>query len=434
MSKMTDNILAWLKSFPSSLKWLNTIKSKDTLAIYTKSLHLYCTAVNKNPDELIALKIEGLKNVASAIEFQAEDLLDNFLYDETTDLTINIKLAVLNATKSFYNANRRELNKVGEKLTKPEPEKRTPKMKDILEMEEAMTYQRDKSMLWFIESTSCRAGTVIKLNRKDLKPTSELLKAVREELMGQITRSVEEDAAIAKDVPYYMVIESERLKGAGRGKYRGIKQVCFLHSHAAKKLKIYDEELKRRDIEITPDSPIFVAFESNQHNRKGDRLTQIQSIFWGASMVAWGGEEGKGFSAHDLRDVLQGALENANIHTNIASPMLAHKVKGVDKHYSNHEIEEFLLAFRKALPWLLPHTIEQTNARLIDEQNRIAELERELSEIRELYNQAKPLIEQIDDISEFLDKRREEKWAADEARRQEQDEEERDRSQKTAKK
>jgi len=212
---MTDNILPWLKSFPSSQKWINTIKSKETLYIYSQNFHHYCKAINKNPDELIALKIEGLKNVATAIEFQAEDMLDNFLYEENSPLTINIKLSVLNAVKSFYTANRRELSKVGENIMRPEPKRRTPKMKDILEMEEVMTYQRDKAILWFIESTSCRAGTITKLYRKDLKPTSELLKNAEVESLGQITRTADEEAQIAKEVPYYMVIEAERLKGGG---------------------------------------------------------------------------------------------------------------------------------------------------------------------------------------------------------------------------
>ncbi len=201
MSKITDNILVWLKSFPSSLKWINSIKSKETLNIYSKNFYMYCNAVNKNPEELIALKIEGLKNVATTIEFQAEDLLDNFLYNENNPLTINIKFSVLNTVKSFYNANRRELNKVGENITRTEPQRRTPKMKDILEMEEAMTYQRDKAILWFIESTSCRAGTITKLYRKDLKATSELLKTARDEALGQITIAADEDIQIAKDVP-----------------------------------------------------------------------------------------------------------------------------------------------------------------------------------------------------------------------------------------
>lgn len=389
MSKMTDDTLAWLKGFSSSNQWIKGIRSQETLDNYTKYLHQYCQAVQKNPDELIALKVEGLRNIATEKEFQAEQLLNNYLYDNT-DLTINIKLSVWNAVKSFYKANWRELNKnVGKELTKPEPDPRTPKMKDIIEMEEAMTYHRDKAILWFVESASCRQGTTIKLNWKDLKPTSELLKHTRDE--GQSTRSLQEDSQIAKEVPFYLEIESERLKGAGKGKYKGVKQISFLHHFAVKKLEAYKEELKKRNITITPDAPIFVALESNQHNRKGDRLTQLQSIFWNASVMAW--QEGeKMFSAQDFRDVLQSALENANVHPNIASPMLAHKVKGVDKHYSNHDIVEFLFAFRSALPWLLPQTVEKVTAKLDEEQRRLSIVE----------NRNTTLEKKVDDMSQLI--------------------------------
>jgi len=108
LSKMTDDIMAWLKFFESSSKWINTIHSEATIDMYTKYLEQYCKAVNKNPDELIALKIEGLRNVATAIDFQAEDLLDKYLCKP--NITDNIKVAILCAVKSFYKANWRELN------------------------------------------------------------------------------------------------------------------------------------------------------------------------------------------------------------------------------------------------------------------------------------------------------------------------------------
>ena len=57
MSKMTDDIKAWLKCFDSSSKWINSLHSEATIDMYTKYLVQYCKAVNKNPDELIALKI-----------------------------------------------------------------------------------------------------------------------------------------------------------------------------------------------------------------------------------------------------------------------------------------------------------------------------------------------------------------------------------------
>ena len=151
-------------------------------------------------------------------------------------------------------------------------------------------------------------------------------------------------------------------KGAGRGKYKGVKQIGFLHYHAVEKLELYKEELKQRGFPITPDTPIFVALESNPYNKKGDRLTQVTLVFWTASLIAWKGLEDKRFSAQDFRDVLQSALENANVHQNIAAPLLGHKVKGVDKHYSSHELEEFLQAFRSTLPWIVPQTVEQVKA------------------------------------------------------------------------
>ncbi len=62
--------------------------------------HYYKTK-GKSPDELIVLKIEGLKNINSEKEWQAEDLLDNYLYSSDTKLTIHQKSLALSAVKSF---------------------------------------------------------------------------------------------------------------------------------------------------------------------------------------------------------------------------------------------------------------------------------------------------------------------------------------------
>jgi hypothetical protein len=55
---------------------------------------------------------------------------------------------VLAAVKSFYKANWRELNStVGSNIELPEPKKRTPKIQDILELDDAMTLHRDRAVL-----------------------------------------------------------------------------------------------------------------------------------------------------------------------------------------------------------------------------------------------------------------------------------------------
>jgi len=96
---MTDDIMAWLKGFASSSKWINTLHSQATIDMYSKYLVQYCKAVRKNPDELTAFKIEGLRNVATSIEFQAEDLLNK--YSCSPEITDNIKVSILCAVKSF---------------------------------------------------------------------------------------------------------------------------------------------------------------------------------------------------------------------------------------------------------------------------------------------------------------------------------------------
>lgn len=42
--------------------------------------------------------------------------------------------------------------------------------------------------------------------------------------------------------------------------------------------------------------------------------------------------------------------------------MLSHKVKGVDFHYSQHEIDELREKYKTALPYLTPQTVEKVKA------------------------------------------------------------------------
>jgi hypothetical protein len=383
---MTDDIEVWLLSFECGKAWFSTITSPRTKDMYSKDLKQYCHAVGKSPDELLELKVEGLRNIATAKEFQAEKLLDGFLYN-TPDISIHIKISILCAVKSFYKENWRELNKkVGEKLTLPPAKKRTPTMQDLLEMDEVMMYQRDKAILWFLESAPFRVGTLTKLMWNDLKPTDKLLKETREKQKGQGNRTLEENQRIAKLVPYYFEVEADRMKGAGQGKYVGAKQIAFLHHYAAEKLEKYKLELKKYCIEPKPESQIFLAYTNNPYNKgKGDTLKNIGVIFTNACSMAWN-DENKKFSPQDMRDFLQSSLEKVEVNPNLVSPLLGHKVKGVDKHYSNHDIDEFLEVFVKALPLLVPQTVEEVKAKtekeLAEQETKIKTMETESLEIR----------------------------------------------------
>ena len=98
-----------------------------------------------------------------------------------------------------------------------------PKVQDILEIENIFPTLRDKALLWFLASAPFRISTLIRLKWSDLKPTGD------------------------PDVLYYLLIGSERLKDKGVGKCKGVKQVGFIHSLAAKKLDAYKKELGRKN-------------------------------------------------------------------------------------------------------------------------------------------------------------------------------------------
>jgi hypothetical protein len=65
LSKLTDSIEDWIQSFKSGKTWFNKLSSADTKKSFLSDFKLYCDSVGKNPDELISLKEEGLKNIAT---------------------------------------------------------------------------------------------------------------------------------------------------------------------------------------------------------------------------------------------------------------------------------------------------------------------------------------------------------------------------------
>ena len=315
-------------------------------------------------------------------------------------MTATIQVLLLASVKSFYKANWRELNSnVGQGIELPEPKKRTPKLQDIVELDDVMTSHRDRAILWFLESSPLRRGTLTMLKWKDLKSTELMLKQLREEAKGQVSRTPEEDVEIAKKVPYYFVIESARLKGGGKGRYKGVRHVGFLHSFAVKKLERYKQELKELNIAVTDDSWIFVTYAHNWATGKGNQLQVVS--FDEASFLAWQDLDKKRFSAQDMRDLLQTALENAKVNPNIASPLLGHKVKGVDKHYSNHDIDEFLRSYLDALPWLVPQTVEQVKA---ETEKKLEEDKKQINEVKYQNNSLKQEVNGLHERDKARDK------------------------------
>lgn len=172
LSKMTTELEFWLQSYPEGKAWFNTLKSEQTKRSWIGRFFNYCQAVNKSPTELIDLKLDGTKNTGTAKEWQAEQLFVNYLNDNLT--SDNVRCSVKSAVRAFYHANWRDLNRnAGENISQPEPKQRTPKMEDLIDLCDNMTFKRDKFLIWFLDSCPFRVGTVSKLLWKDLLMATE---------------------------------------------------------------------------------------------------------------------------------------------------------------------------------------------------------------------------------------------------------------------
>jgi hypothetical protein len=386
MSKMTDANKAWLLSFVSGQNFYDKKckSSKDTETNYIGRIASYCFNVSKNPDELIALKLEGLQNPASTKEFQAEELLENFLRQPTylkpdkegnkieAEFTENTKKGLLAAVKSFYDSTRGRslVPDVGDFIEIPEAKKNTPKVEDCLKLEEAMNTDRDKFLVWFLVSCPVRKGTLRQLRFNDLKPLNDT------------------------DVPYWLRIDAKRLKGSGKGKYKKAKHIGFLHYYAVQKLEAYKAELKTKGIIYNEDSPLFMSYKSTKlGSKKGGTLTNIFAIFTDASEKAFKDLTKKRFSPHDFRDILSTVLMNPKVkaNTNLTKPLTSHVPTGIEATYENPDDNEdtpnndLLTVFKSCIPFLVPETIPELkielNQQKAENQKRITELERQLEEM-----------------------------------------------------
>lgn len=334
---MTEDLKKWLRGFRSGRVWLNKLHSEATIRSYLPYFKQYCDLTKRNPDELIELKMEGMRKVGTSEEFLTEELHDSTILalDATESSKANMSTAIL----SFYRHNRRPLIEV-RRFERPEAKSRRPTLQDIDDMANAVRWRRDKALIWFIASAPFRRETVEKLTWEDLIETEN------------------------PKVPIKLVIKGKRLKGRGRARYRGLQQISFLHTWAYKQLLAYKKELLRmmrktkkiEDFQITPKTPLFMTYKNGNGNGepKGLANQSIYDIFEMASLNAWGDLEKKRFSPHDFRDFVDNALKVARVVEVDRAPLVGHKIKGVEKHYQDPDHKDLLTSFESALPYLSP--------------------------------------------------------------------------------
>jgi hypothetical protein len=150
----------WGKKYPKVTTWLAKLQEKNQAAWF---LWLYCKAVNKSPDEFLALKDDPRSR-------EAEFLLDKFVAAETPDIPNSIKVNIVVSVRSFYKHNYCELASASGAITliKQKPYRKHTK-EELLKIYRAAQNPRDRALVTFTFSSAIAEESLTKIRWKHLE-------------------------------------------------------------------------------------------------------------------------------------------------------------------------------------------------------------------------------------------------------------------------
>jgi hypothetical protein len=301
----------WIQRYECVQRYLNSLHSfKERTATY---LYLFCEWAGKNPGELLAVK-DSFQSTAM------EDLLDRFVYVKV-DYNDNLKRQMIMATKGFFRRNHKPLTACGELDFTPKKEPSCPKPEKMASLFKEAYTPRDKALLAVV----CSGIALDSLTRLRFRYFEENWQQ--------------------QELPC-VVLPAELLKGHGRGKYKGVKQVTFLTPEARRLVVEYRGwYTKTFGYVWSDDSHVFLQIKS----RIGEPLKrgQIDRIFRVIS-----GRVGVKLTPHDGRRLLQTALQNVSCSPDWIQIFKGRKVSGSQDPYTKPTVENMRGKFREALPYL----------------------------------------------------------------------------------
>jgi len=302
----------WAAKYPEVKRWLAKIQAKQGAAF---DLWRFCGWSRKNPPELLALK----DNPASK---DAERLLDTFVADEKTGFTNSAKYRITIAVKSFFKHNYKDLARACGAITleKVKPYNK-PRKEDLRKLWSWASNLRDKALITFVNSTAIAKETLSNLKWKHLEENWQNV-----------------------ELPC-INIPSELLKGHGRGKYKGVRQITFLTPEAKRDLINYKEWIESKiGRKLTGEDNTWLEtcypYEATKYANLGTiilKLTKRTNVK---------------FSWHDARRYVNTAMEEIRMPSNWARKIRGRKVRGEEAPYSLPAINQLREKFKEAVPIL----------------------------------------------------------------------------------
>ena len=325
----------WANQYPEVTRWLTKLQKKEQSALFLRN---FCEWANKTPPELLALKEKDA--TITPPPNTVEKMLDDFCGDESAGKNSQ-KYNTAIAVKSFFKWSYRDLAKASGvvNLEKIKPYNALSK-EGLRKLWNFALNPRDRALIPFVTCTG-----------------------IAKETLSNLTWGHLEESWEAKDLPC-LNIGSELLKGHGRGKYKGVRQITFLTLEAKRELGNYkawiEDKLGRK---VTPQDHIWLTlyrpYEPLSYAMLGNQIDVISN----KAKVP--------FSLHDGRRWITTNLEQVGISSNWARKIRGRKVKGEEAPYSQPAIEQLRAKFREAVP-LLEFTSEESKIL----EDRVKELEK----------------------------------------------------------
>jgi hypothetical protein len=324
----------WAKDYPEVERWLSHLQKK-TMNAFT--LYRFCEYVKKTPTELL----EEKKRDPSANV--VEKILDDFCNCGDASFTNAFKFQASIAVKSFFRWNYRDLAKASGAVTLEKKKPYNKLSKEVLrKLWSRALNLRDRALIPFVAST-----------------------AIAKETLSSLTWGLLEQGWEAKEIPC-IEIPPELLKGHGRGRYQGVKQITFLTPEAKRELLNYKEWVEQKlGRKVSATDHIWLDLRG--------RYEPLVYESFGALISRLAREAGVKFSWHDGRRWVNTALEQIGISPNWARKIRGRKVKGEEAPYSQPAIEQLRAKFREAVPLLEFITEVSTVSKEVEERLKALE-------------------------------------------------------------
>lgn len=314
MTLKKDLYMKWASQYSSVAEiWLPKYKNKKVRIQRAQQMMEYCKWTKLTPPELLALKEQD--------GHKAELMLNRFY--NVSEFTEAVKFNMVNAVKSFYKSNFKELHENTVKVQYPEPEHNRLDKGVLRRLYRACWNPRDRALLQFVCSTAAAKFTVVNSKWKHFEKGWQTM-----------------------EIPHLM-FPSKIIKGRGMGKYQGVKQATFLTTQAKLDMIEYKQWYEKNYLgrQFKPEENIFWSIRRNEDGE----YVPLSYTRLGSLIVELRTKADVDFTTHDGRRWVETALENNGVVSNWARRIRGRKVTGSESPYSQPKIEQLREKYRGAL-------------------------------------------------------------------------------------